>query len=120
MEPTDFERWLSGTSGEGGSLAERGQKQFARLGCATCHTAGPSARGPALAGLFGSMVKLKDGRSLQADETYVRESILDPRAKLVAGYDASMPTFKNQVSEEQIIELIAYLKSLQSTNGKQP
>ena len=119
MEPTDFENWLAGSSGEGGSLADQGQKQFARLGCASCHMAGASSRGPSLAGLIGSAVHLRDGRTLKADETYVRESILDPRAKIVSGYEPLMPTFKNQVSEDQIIQLIAYIKSLAPERGTQ-
>jgi cytochrome c oxidase subunit II len=111
MEPTDFERWLAGASAEG-TMAERGKDHFTRLGCATCHGDGPSSRGPSLAGLIGSSVRLQGGRAIRADESYVRESILDPRAKLVAGYEPLMPTFKNQVSEDQIIELISYIKSL--------
>jgi len=111
MEPADFQHWLSGEVA-GGTLAQRGEKEFARLGCVTCHAAGPTSRGPSLAGLIGSTVYLRDGRTLKADETYVRESIVDPRAKIVAGYEPLMPPFKSQVSEDQIIELIAYLKSL--------
>ena len=118
MTPTDFEAWLAGTSGEG-SLADQGQKQFARLGCVTCHMAGASQRGPSLAGLIGSAVHLRDGRTIKADETYVRESIIDPRAKIVSGFEPIMPTFKNQVSEDQIIQLIAYIKSLPPERGTQ-
>jgi cytochrome c oxidase subunit 2 len=114
MEPTDFERWLGGAQGEGGSMVDAGEKEFSKLGCATCHAAGPSSRGPSLAGLYGTAVHLQGGRTVKADETYLRESIMDPRAKIVAGFEPLMPTFKNQVSEDQINQLIAYIKSLPS------
>jgi cytochrome c oxidase subunit 2 len=113
MEPADYEQWLSGGP-VGESLAVAGERLFQRLGCANCHSpeARGRTRGPLLAGLFGKPVALQDGRIVTADETYLRESILNPRAKVVAGYAPEMPTFQGQVTEENLLELIAYIKSL--------
>ena len=90
-----------------------GEKLFSSLGCVTCHTGTSGARGPNLAGLFNQPVKLSDGRTVTADENYIRESILYPQAKVVAGFQPIMPTFSGQVSEESLIQLVAYIKSLQ-------
>ncbi len=117
MEQADFARWLSGAGSEGGTLAQRGEKQMARLGCATCHREDAMARAPSYKGLYGSMVRLSDGRQVKADETYLRESILDPKAKVVSGYDPVMPTFTNLVTDDQITEIIAYIKSLAGTGA---
>jgi len=110
MEPAEFQRWLAG--GAGASPAASGEKLFSELGCDTCHRADAQARCPDLGGLLGRNVTLANGQTLVADEGYVRESILDPGAKLVAGYENIMPTYQGLVSEEGVLELIAYLKSL--------
>lgn len=115
MEPADFLRWRAGggLEGAGLSLAARGERLFRQLGCATCHNADPGARGPRLEGLFGRAVKFDGGGTLAAaDEAYIRESILLPNARIVAGYQPIMPTYAGQVTEEQIVEIIAYVKSL--------
>lgn len=112
MSPGDYQRWLSGGSGEG-SLSSNGEKLFASLGCVTCHTGQAGARGPNLAGVFGSPQRMSNGQVVLADENYIRESILQPQAKIVAGYEPIMPTFAGQVSEEGLIQLVAYIKSLQ-------
>lgn len=111
MDPAAYQSWLAGGTTEG-TPATAGQKLFASLACSTCHQDQNRGRGPTLAGLFGSQVKLDNGLSLTADEGYIRESILNPKAKMVAGYQAIMPTFQGQVSEEQILQLIAYIKSI--------
>jgi len=111
MEPTEFQAWLSGGAA-GVSMASAGEKLFQRLGCATCHLANDSGRGPSLAGLFGKQVQLRGGASVTADETYIRESIMNPQAKLVAGFEPIMPTFKGLISEDGINQILAYLKSL--------
>jgi cytochrome c oxidase subunit II len=116
MDPSDFQTWLAGGKPTG-SMADEGEKLFTSLGCVTCHLANGSGRGPKLVGLFGSAVKLADGTSVTADENYVRESIMTPTAKIVAGYAPLMPTFQGQVSEEQLTQLIAYIKSLASTSN---
>jgi cytochrome c oxidase subunit 2 len=125
MEPSEYEAWLSGsTAGE--TPVEAGRKLFEQLRCETCHRGGgEGSRGPALADLFGKTVRLQNGQSVVADETYLRESILRPAAKVVAGYQPIMPTFEGQVGEEGVLQLIAYLKSLsqpdrQERTPKQP
>ncbi|HUC74793.1 MAG TPA: cytochrome c oxidase subunit II [Vicinamibacterales bacterium] len=112
MEPTEYQAWLSG--GPEGSLAENGAKLFESLACNTCHRPDAQGRGPTLDGLFGKMVKLQSGETITADEAYVRESILNPSAKITAGYQPIMPTFQGLVTEEQLLELIEYVKSLQA------
>ncbi len=110
MEPADYQRWLH-LHAEG-SLALQGRKTFLKYRCISCHSADEHARAPVLENLYGKQVALRDGRTVLADEAYLRESILDPGAKIVAGYENIMPTFRGQVSEEEIIELIAFLRSL--------
>jgi cytochrome c oxidase subunit II len=117
LEPAEFERWLSGGA-TGMSMIEQGASLFKRFGCETCHGAGGTDRGPSLAGLFGTTVTLQGGNPVTADENYIRESILDPRAKIVAGYQPIMPTFKGLVSEEGLLQLIAYIKSLNTAERK--
>jgi cytochrome c oxidase subunit 2 len=118
MEARDYEAWLSGAQ-PGQSMVASGAQLFESLACNTCHRpgAGMAPRAPRLEGLFGRQVKLADGRTLMADETYVRESILNPTAKIVAGWQPIMPTFQGQVTEEQLVQLLAYVKSLSGTPG---
>jgi cytochrome c oxidase subunit II len=119
MEPQDYETWLAGGA-TGKSMVASGGELFQTLACVTCHraaAAGRVARGPALEGLYNNQVKLADGRTLIADDTYIRESILTPTTKLVAGWEPVMPTFQGQVSEEQLTELIAYIRSLGAAGG---
>jgi cytochrome c oxidase subunit 2 len=111
LEPAQYEAWLSGGLASG-SLASNGQNIFQQLGCVTCHRSDTQGRGPNLVGLFGKQVQLEDGRIVIADENYVRESILNPSAKIVSGFKPIMPVFQGLVSEEQLNALIAYIKSL--------
>src|SRR6266542_759579 len=116
MQPTDFDNWLSGNSSQQ-SPAVAGQQLFQSLGCVSCHGAnGEGGRGPALAGVFGRQVFLNTGQSLKADEAYLRESIVNPQAKLVSGFGPIMPTFQGQISEEQLLQILAFIKSLQIVN----
>jgi cytochrome c oxidase subunit II len=110
MEPAQYEAWMSG--GSTGPLSASGEKVFAELGCATCHRSDSQGRGPNLQGVFGRPVQLEDGRMITADENYIRESILDPGAKIVKGFKPVMPTFQGLLSEEQLNALVAYVKSL--------
>jgi cytochrome c oxidase subunit II len=110
MEPTDYQRWLAG--GAEGSLASQGEKLFQKYACNTCHTNDATARGPVLLGLYGSTVTLSDNATAAADENYIRESILNPQAKIVKGFAPLMPTFQGQVSEDDLMKLLAYVKSL--------
>jgi len=110
LEPAQYEAWMSG--GSSGPLSATGEKIFAELGCSTCHRTDTQGRGPNLQNVFGRPVLLEDGRTVIADENYVRESILDPGAKIVNGFKPIMPTFQGLVSEEQLNALVAYVKSL--------
>ena len=114
MEPAEFQAWLAGSKSAGGDMVAAGQALFEQLGCQSCHQSDTGARGPALAGLFNKQVTLADGRTVVADDAYLRESILNPQAQVVAGYQPIMPTFKGLVSEEGLLELMTYIKSLQA------
>ena len=116
MEPAAFQTWLAG--GAAGSPAEEGAKLFQSLACITCHRADSQGRGPRLEGLFGRTVRLADGQTIVADADYVRESILTPTAKVVEGYQPIMPTFQGLVSEEGVMQLIAYIQSLQAPGAE--
>jgi cytochrome c oxidase subunit 2 len=117
MEQEDYGRWLDRRAE--GSLALEGRKLFLKLQCVTCHSR-ETQRAPILEGLYGSTVHLRDGRTLTADYGYIRESILDPRAKIVQGWEPIMPTFKGQLADERaelseedvLIRLIAFIHSL--------
>ena len=119
MEPVAYQAWLSG-GGASGSLASNGQQLFQQLGCSTCHRFDTQGRGPNLTGVFGKPVLLDDGRTVIADENYVRESILNPGAKIVAGFKPIMPSFQGQVSEESLMALVAYVKSLAQPQQGEP
>ncbi|HXG61711.1 MAG TPA: cytochrome c oxidase subunit II [Planctomycetota bacterium] len=110
LEPRRYEEWLE--RGAEGSPAAEGRRLFLSLGCATCHTGGPEARAPRLEGLFGSRVPLRGGGTATADAAYVRESILDPAARVVEGFEPIMPSFRGRVGEEEILALIEYIRSL--------
>lgn len=121
MEPADFQAWLAGGTGAEDSPVQAGEKLFADLACNTCHRDDALARAPQLKGLFGHEVKLQDGSTVIADENYIRESILNPQAKIVAGFQPLMPTYQGVASEEQILQLIAYIRSLaNAAPGTQP
>jgi cytochrome c oxidase subunit 2 len=111
MEANAYQAWLSGGTAEG-SLASTGEKLFADLACNTCHRPDSRGRGPVLQNLYGHPVQLLDGTTVTADENYLRESILTPAAKVTAGYQPVMPAFQGLVSEEQLLALIEYVKSL--------
>jgi cytochrome c oxidase subunit 2 len=111
MNPADYQTWMSGGT-VSGSLAQNGETLFEQLGCSTCHRFDIQGRGPNLKGIFGNPVQLQDGRTVQADDNYVRESVLNPTAKVVSGFQPIMPSFQGQVSEEQLNALVAYVKSL--------
>jgi cytochrome c oxidase subunit II len=110
MEPQDYALWAAG--GASAPLQETGRELFAAFGCSTCHRSDAQGRGPNLQGLYNSRVPLEDGRTVTADDNYVRESILDPTAKIVKGYKPVMPTFQGIVSDDQLNALVAYVKSL--------
>jgi cytochrome c oxidase subunit 2 len=110
MEPQDYAQWMAG--GPAAPLQDTGRALFAQLGCATCHRSDAQGRGPDLIGVYNKPVVLEDGRTVLADDNYVRESILDPTAKIVKGFKPVMPAFQGIVSDEQLNALVAYVKSL--------
>jgi cytochrome c oxidase subunit 2 len=121
MTESDYNKWLAAGSGEG-SMAEQGQALFNQLGCGNCHASAinkNNGRCPNLNGLFGSTVELKDGSKVRFDEAYIRESVLYPQAKIVAGYDDIMPTFKGLLTEDGLLKVVEYVRSLGSANGMQ-
>jgi len=115
LEPTEYQSWLSGGAGEG-SLASRGETLFQDLACTNCHKADGTGRRPSLVGLFGKTVEIERGQTITVDEAYLRESILSPQAKVAAGYQPIMPTFQGLVSEDQLLQLIEYIKSTANKN----
>lgn len=119
MEPKDYEAWLAGggSAAPGGMMAS-GEQLFNRMACSTCHLNSGQGRGPSLVGLYGKTVALSNGKTVTADDAYLRESILKPEAKLVRGYSPIMPTFQNQLSEQSVLDLISYIKSLNSASTK--
>jgi len=126
MDPAEYQSWLAGTEGAavvaaaaGGqeSLVAAGEKMFTERGCIACHQPQGGALGPSLVGVAGKPVTLQSGETVVADDNYLRESILMPQVKIVAGFQPVMPTFKGQLSEEQVMQLIAYIKSLGAAPG---
>jgi cytochrome c oxidase subunit 2 len=111
MEPAEYEEWLGQQADR--SLALQGRQLFQKLQCVTCHTGRSDARAPVLEALYGKRVQLEGGGIVVADESYLRESILYPARKVVAGWRPIMPSFKGQVSEDDLIRLVAFLKALQ-------
>ena len=114
MDDADYAAWLSGASNADTNPVAAGEKLFAEKACSTCHIANGTGRAPSLNGVYGGTVKLADGSTVVADETYIRESINNPNAKIVAGFQPLMPSFQGQLSEDQILALTAYIKSLAS------
>jgi cytochrome c oxidase subunit 2 len=123
MEPSAFQAWLTGGTGEV-SMAAAGERKFQELGCVTCHRSDTEGRGPNLQGLYGKSVRLAAGGTVPADEGYIRESIVNPSAKVVAGYQPIMPAYQGLVTEESLMHLVAYVQSLAgnaaATGGETP
>jgi cytochrome c oxidase subunit 2 len=115
MTPEDYQNWLVRGAPEG-SLASLGEKLFHQWACANCHHFTGHRFCPNLQNLYGNEVRLSDGSTVIADESYIRESILDPGAKIVEGFKNIMPTFKGQIPEDQLIQLIAYIKAIGPPN----
>jgi len=111
MAPADFARWLE--SGKGSqSMAQEGAARFRQYGCSGCHGASASVHAPKLEGLFGRRVQLSDGSSVVADERYIHDSVMLPRKDIVAGYEPIMPSFQGQIAEDDLLDIIEYIKSL--------
>lgn len=114
MDRDDYADWMAGEAAEPSEVA--GQKLYERFRCGTCHRADGAGNGPSLTGLFGRQVPLRSGSSVVADDQYVRRSIKDPAAQIVAGYQPLMPNYADQLNESQVLQLMAYLKSLPATS----
>ena len=111
MGDAGYARWLA-DQGVSESLAQQGFALFRKYGCSGCHDVASTVHAPSLKGLFGSVVHLSDGRSMVADERYIRDCILLPATQRVAGYPPVMPSFQGQLSEEDLVRILAYIKSL--------
>jgi cytochrome c oxidase subunit 2 len=111
MSPQDYESWLAGNRGMMTSV-DSGERLFADLSCITCHKADSTGRGPSLIGLYGGTVQLTNGQKVVADEAYLRESIMNSQAKVVQGFQPIMPAYQAQISEENLLQLITYIKAL--------
>ncbi|HEY1730283.1 MAG TPA: cytochrome c oxidase subunit II [Terriglobales bacterium] len=113
MSPDDYQKWTQ-QSTSGMSLSQNGERLFASMGCNACHTGGAAARGPNLAGVFGSKLQLTNGSEVQVNDAYLRDAILNPSEHITAGYAPIMPTYQGQISEEGLIDLVEYIKNLDS------
>jgi len=113
MTPADYSKWKAGNT-SGASLAQNGERLFAVMGCNACHTGTSQARGPNLYGLYNTRVRMNDGSTMIANDAYLREKILNPSLHVPAGYVPIMPTFQGQISEDALIDLVEYIKSLSS------
>jgi cytochrome c oxidase subunit 2 len=118
MDPAAYQHWLQQTGAEHAPMASEGAKLFQQFGCSGCHVASTAVRAPTLSGLYGNPVPLSDGHIVTADDAYIRDSILLPDAQVVAGYKAIMPSYKGVLSEDQVMELTAYVKSLTQADAQ--
>ena len=113
LTPEDYKKWLDDST-SGMSLSQNGERLFASLSCGACHNGRPDARGPSLAGVFGTKLNLANGQTALADEAYLREAILNPSEHITQGYNPIMPTYQGQISEDGVISLVEYIKNLNS------
>jgi cytochrome c oxidase subunit 2 len=114
MTPEDYSKWESSNT-SGASLAQNGERLFASVGCNACHNDSASARGPNLANVYNTRIRLTDGSTVVANEAFIRETILNPSTHVPAGYAPIMPTYQGQISEDGLIDLVEYIKSLDSS-----
>jgi cytochrome c oxidase subunit II len=119
MEPDEYARWLDAHRGAP-DMAARGEALYRSYGCSGCHGANAAVRAPNLVGLYGKPVPLADGTVVVADERYIRDSILLPAKEVAAGFEPIMPSFAGRVAEEDLLDLIAYVKSLANASGRPP
>jgi cytochrome c oxidase subunit II len=119
MAPQAYQNWLQAhPAGQG--MAAQGAQRFREYGCSGCHGAQSTVHAPPLEGVFGKPVQLQDGSRVIADETYIRDSVLQPTRQVVAGYAPIMPPFRGQIPEEQLLQIIAYVKSISDQQGAPP
>jgi cytochrome c oxidase subunit 2 len=113
LTPADYEKWTQ-ESTSGMSLAQNGERLFASMGCNACHSGNAAARGPNLAGVYGSKLQLTNGSEVLVNDAYLRDAILNPSQHITAGYAPIMPTYQGQISEDGLIDLVEYVKSLKT------
>jgi cytochrome c oxidase subunit II len=113
LSPADYEKWTQ-ESTSGMSLAQNGERLFASMGCNACHSGDAAARGPNLAGVYGSKLLLTNGSQVLVNDAYLRDAILNPSQHVTAGYAPIMPTYQGQMSEDGLIDLVEYLKTLKT------
>ena len=111
LSPDDYKKWTQGST-SGTSLAQNGERLFASMGCNSCHSGNAAARGPNLAGVYGSRLQLANGSEVLVNEAYLRDAILNPSQHVTLGYAPIMPTYQGQISEDGLIDLVEYLKTL--------
>ena len=113
LSPDDYEKWTA-SSTSGMSLAQNGERLFASMGCNACHSGSAAARGPNLAGVYGTKLTLANGSEVLVNDAYLRDAILNPSQHVTAGYAPIMPTYQGQISEDGLIDLVEYLKTLKT------
>ena len=113
LTPDDYKKWLQ-QSTSGMSLAQNGERLFASMGCNSCHSGNAAARGPNLAGVYGAKLTLTDGSQMLVNDAYLRDAILNPSQHVTAGFAPIMPTYQGQISEDGLIDLVEYIKNMQS------
>ena len=116
MRPEDYAAWTVAQP-QGDDLATRGARLFTAVGCSGCHAASSKVHAPSLTGIYGRMVHLADGGDVRVDDAYIRDSIVQPRRQIVAGYEPIMPSFAGQLDDGQIQSLTAYIRSLATPPG---
>ena len=113
LSPDDYTRWTQ-QSTSGMSLAQNGERLYSSMGCNACHNGTAAARGPNLAGVYGSKLQLSNGSQVLVNDAYLRDAILNPSQHVTAGYAPIMPTYQGQISEEGLIDLVEFIKNLDS------
>ena len=111
MTPDDYDKWTQ-QSTSGMSLAQNGERLFSSMGCNACHSGNAAARGPSLAGVYGSKLQLANGSQVLVNDAYLRDAILNPSQHITAGYSPIMPTYQGQISEDGLIDLVEFVKNM--------
>lgn len=126
MEPAEFQQWLSDNSNgtkvatTQKTMVEAGKEIYEQLNCGSCHGLVDGPKGPTLVNIYNTQRKLTTGKYAKADDAYLRESILNPNLQITAGYEGVMPVYNNQLTEDKVLQLIAYIKTLSPANPGKP
>jgi len=118
LTPEEYKAWAA-SSTSGMSLAQNGERLFSSMQCNACHSGAPDARGPSLAGVYGTKLQLANGGDVYVDEAFLRQAILSPSQHVTAGYSPIMPTYQGQISEDGLIDLVEYIKTLHTDDRNQ-